>query len=193
MLPCTGKWLRVNQRLCELLGYSREDLQGPNAAETHPIRTSWKVRKMLFVRWPPGTLTAHVIDEKRYRRRDGTPLWARVNISLLRDASGQPQHFIEVIEDITERRTLEAQIRQAGKMDAIGRLASGVAHDFNNLLTVILGFAEILTTDVSISPSHAEDLSEIVKAANRATALTKQLLAFGRQQVLVPPRLTSTP
>jgi two-component system, cell cycle sensor histidine kinase and response regulator CckA len=180
----TGTWLRVNQRLCELLGYSREELQGANAAEmtqSEPVEGEDAALRQMAT----GALTAHVIDEKRYRRRDGNLLWARVNISLLRDSSGRPQHFIQVIEDITERRTLEAQIRQASKMDAIGRLASGVAHDFNNLLTVILGFAEILATDVSISPSHAEDLGEIMKAAHRATALTKQLLAFSRQQVLV--------
>jgi PAS domain S-box-containing protein len=180
----TGNWLRVNLRLCELLGYSREDLQGTNAAEitqSEPVEGEGDALRQMAA----GALTAHVIDEKRYRRQDGNFLWARVNISLLRDSSGQPQHFIEVIEDITERRTLEAQIRQASKMDAIGRLASGVAHDFNNLLTVILGFAEILTTDVSISSGHKEEVDEIVKAAHRATALTKQLLAFSRQQVLV--------
>ena len=131
-----------------------------------------------------GTLDRHVVDEKRYRRRDGSVMWARVNMSVHRDADGQSQHFISVIEDITERRTLEAQVRQASKMDAIGRLASGVAHDFNNLLTVILGFAELMTADVAIANRHAKDLGEIIKAAQRATGLTKQLLAFSRQQVL---------
>ena len=98
--------------------------------------------------------------------------------------TGQSQHFISVIEDITERRTLEAQVRQANKMDAIGRLASGVAHDFNNLLTVILGFAELVTADGAMANQHGKDLGEIIKAAQRATGLTKQLLAFSRQQVL---------
>ncbi len=178
-----GKWLRVNRRFCDLLGYSREELQCPDAGElTQSEQAAGEdaaLRQMIA-----GTLQSHVIDEKQYRRRDGNLLWARVNISLHRDASGHPQHFIQVIEDITERRTLEAQIRQASKMDAIGKLASGVAHDFNNLLTVILGFAEILTTDTSISSAHAKDLSEIVKAAERATGLTKQLLVFSRQQVM---------
>src|ERR1700720_2965705 len=115
-----------------------------------------------------GTLDRHVIDEKRYRRRDGSFVWARVNMSVHRDAEGQSQHFISVIEDITERRTLEAQIRQANKMDAIGRLASGVAHDFNNLLTVILGFAELVTEDAAMASLHGKELGEIIKAAKRA-------------------------
>ena len=92
--------------------------------------------------------------------------------------------FAGIAEDITERRTLEAQVRQATKMDAIGQLASGVAHDFNNLLTVILGFAELVTADATLASQHVRDLGEIVKAAQRATGLTKQLLAFSRQQVL---------
>ena len=136
-----------------------------------------------------GTLNRYVVEEKRHRRRDGSFLWARVNISIHRGADGQPQYFISVIEDITERRMMEAQIRQAGKMDAIGKLAAGVAHDFNNLLTVILGFGEILTADTTLAPRHAKDLAEIVKAAQRATGLTKQLLAFSRQQVLNPAPL----
>jgi two-component system, cell cycle sensor histidine kinase and response regulator CckA len=131
-----------------------------------------------------GAQDRHVVDEKRYRRRDGTFMWARVNMSVHRDADGQSQHFISLIEDITEWRALEAKVRQANKMDAIGRLASGVAHDFNNLLTVILGFAELMTADAAMADRNVSELSEIIKAAQRATGLTKQLLAFSRQQVL---------
>jgi two-component system, cell cycle sensor histidine kinase and response regulator CckA len=178
-----GRWLRVNQRLCDLLGYSRAELEGPGIAalmQSEEMGEETEALRQMAV----GTLNHHVVEEKRYRRRDGSFLWARVNISAHRGADGQPQYFISVIEDITERRVLEAQIRQAGKMDAIGKLASGVAHDFNNLLTVILGFGEILTGDTTMAPRHAKDLAEIVKAAQRATGLTKQLLAFSRQQVL---------
>jgi PAS domain S-box-containing protein len=178
-----GQWLRVNQCLCDLLGYSREDLQSPASQKLVQLEDAENeagaLREMVA-----GTLDRHVVDEKRYRRRDGSSVWSRVNTSVHRDASGRPQHFISVIEDITDRRTLEAQVRQASKMDAIGRLASGVAHDFNNLLTVILGFAELLTADVDMPDRHARDLGEIVKAAQRASGLTRQLLAFGRQQVL---------
>jgi two-component system cell cycle sensor histidine kinase/response regulator CckA len=178
-----GHWLRVNQRLCELLGYSHEALQSVEV-QTRVQAEHAGAEEALFQQMAAGTLDRHVIDERRYRRCDGSLVWARVNLSVHRDAGGQPQHFIAVVEDITERRTLDAQVRQANKMDAIGQLASGVAHDFNNLLTVILGFAEILTADDTIMKRHAKDLGEIVRAAERATRLTKQLLAFSRQQVL---------
>ena len=100
------------------------------------------------------------------------------------DAAGVPFRTAGVGIDVTDRQRLEAQVRQSQKMDAIGRLASGVAHDFNNLLTVILGFAEIVTSDVTMADKHGKDLGEIIKAAQRASGLTKQLLAFSRQQVL---------
>jgi PAS domain S-box-containing protein len=178
-----GKWLRINQRLCDLLGYASEELQ--SAAVQELMRAEDVAGEAeSFRRMAAGTLNRHVVDEKRYRRRDGSFVWVRVNLSVHRDTAGVAQHFILVIEDITERRTLEAQVRQANKMDAIGRLASGVAHDFNNLLTVILGFAELVTEDRAISDQHGKDLGEVIKAAKRATGLTKQLLAFGRQQVL---------
>jgi PAS domain S-box-containing protein len=178
-----GRWLRVNQRLCDLLGYSREELQSVAIQE---LIQSEEVagEAESFRQMAAGTRDRHVVDEKRYRRRDGSFVWARVNMSVHRDAEGQSQHFISVIEDITERRMLEGQVRQANKMDAIGQLASGVAHDFNNLLTVILGFGEIMSADAAMAAQHKKDLAEIMKAARRASGLTKQLLAFSRQQVL---------
>jgi two-component system, cell cycle sensor histidine kinase and response regulator CckA len=177
-----GQWLRVNQRLGDLLGYSNEELQRVGQELMQSAEVAGEAEA--FRRMAAGTLDRHVLDEKHYRRKDGSFVWARVNMSVHRDTDGKAQHFIKVIEDITERRTLEAQVRQASKMDAIGQLAAGVAHDFNNLLTVILGFAELATADVGAAEKQAKDLGEIVKAANRASGLTKQLLAFSRQQVL---------
>jgi len=172
-----GQWLRVNQRLCDLLGYPREELQTSGAQEL--MRSEEGAGEVEALRqMAAGLLDRHVVDEKQYRRRDGSVVWARVNMSVHRDAEGRSQHFISVIEDITERRILEAQVRQANKMDAIGRLASGVAHDFNNLLTVILGFTELVTAEVDVESQHGKDIGEITKAARRATGLTKQLLAF---------------
>ncbi len=182
-LGLDGEWLRVNQRLCDMLGYGvdkvcTEAFRAVVDAARDPIEIA------AFDSMIAGTLDRHTVDEKRFRRHDGSMVFARVNMSVHRDADGAPHHVISVIEDITDRRTLEAQVRQAGKMDAIGRLASGVAHDFNNLLTVILGFAELLAQDETLDVEHGKDLAEIRKAATSAAGLTKQLLAFSRQQVL---------
>jgi nitrogen-specific signal transduction histidine kinase len=94
------------------------------------------------------------------------------------------EYFNVILEDITEHRLLENQLRQAQKMEAIGRLAGGVAHDFNNLLTAIFGYVDLLREDLPEGSSARQDTEEIRKAAERAAALTRQLLAFSRQQVL---------
>jgi two-component system, cell cycle sensor histidine kinase and response regulator CckA len=104
--------------------------------------------------------------------------------SARRDQSGIVEGTLISGVDITERRTLEARYQQAQKMEAVGQLASGVAHDFNNLLTVIIGFTEIVTSDEGLNGAHASELAEILSAAQSASGLTKQLLAFSRQQVL---------
>lgn len=179
-----GRWLRVNQRLCDMLGTSCEELQGPAwQALRHEEETPAEAEATSAMR--SGLIDRHVFDEKRYRRKDGSTMWGRVNMSAHRDAAGHLQHLVLVIEDITERRALEMQLRQTNKMDAIGRLASGVAHDFNNLLTVILGFTEIIASDATLAARHGSDISEIEKAARSAAGLTKQLLAFSRQQILL--------
>jgi PAS domain S-box-containing protein len=180
-----GKWLRVNQRLCDLLGYSCEELEGA-AIEGLLQSDAADDEAESSRRMAGGTLDRYVVREKRYRHRDGSFVWARVNMSVYRDAKGKCQHFISVIEDITDGRALEAQLRQASKMDAIGQLAAGVAHDFNNLLSVIMGYSEMLATDLRDGDPLRADLNEITGAGMRATELTRQLLAFSRQQVLQP-------
>jgi len=103
---------------------------------------------------------------------------------IIRNADGTAVRSIGALVDITERKLLEDELRQAQKMEAVGRLAGGVAHDFNNLLTVIKGYAELLGNEPADTGTYQRNLEQIRKAADRAAALTRQLLAFSRRQVL---------
>ena len=181
-----GRFLRVNQRLCEMVGYTREELLERTFQEiTHPDdlpADMENVRKMLAGEIPNYSM------EKRYIRKDGTAAWIELTVSLRRTLDGRPGYFISVIEDIEPRRRAEEQgarlrnqLEQAQKMDSVGQLAGGIAHDFNNLLTAILGFCELILLDEK-SP-HRSELEEIKHAGERAAALTRQLLAFSRKQV----------
>ena len=120
--------------------------------------------------------------EYRFDCGDGRYRWIRDELSLVL-AEGE-EVVVGMMTDITEHRQLEDQLRQAQKMEAIGRLAGGVAHDFNNLLTAISGYTELLAMRLVEDTEAQQDLGEIRKASERAAALTRQLLAFSRRQVL---------
>ncbi len=124
--------------------------------------------------------------EEELRRMDGTTLHLVARVIGVFDACEELVEIHAYLIDESERRKTEQQIRQAQKMDAMGRLAGGVAHDFNNLLGVIIGQSEILSNQVGCADSTRNGLAEIGKAADRGAALTRQLLAFTRQQVLEP-------
>jgi PAS domain S-box-containing protein len=126
--------------------------------------------------------------EAAWKRRDGSTIFVRESARAFRAEDGRVLYYDGIVEDVTERRRLEEQLRQAQKMEAVGRLASGVAHDFNNLLTIIMGYSDLLFESVSADDRMRPPVEEIKKAAERAAALTRQLLAFGRKQVL-PPRI----
>jgi two-component system cell cycle sensor histidine kinase/response regulator CckA len=125
-------------------------------------------------------------EEYRIVRPDGSIRWIRDQAFPVRDEHGTVTRVAGVAEDITERRQLEAQVRQTQKMESVGLLAGGVAHDFNNWLTVISGSAELLLETAGVVPECGELLREIQHASERATALTRQLLAFSRREVLEP-------
>ncbi|MBI5583807.1 MAG: PAS domain S-box protein [Deltaproteobacteria bacterium] len=305
-----GRWLRVNQKLCAIVGYSREELLQKTFQDiTYPedLETDLENGRQLLA----GKIPTYR-RQKRYIRKDGSLIWINLTVSIVRDASGSPAYFIAVIEDISERQraemaleeseaktrsildnigigvtlisrrmeilemnrrmrewfpaidvgkspicyrafndppreeacgycptvktlqdglvheattqtpqdgvirnyrivsspvfnaagevtaaiemvediteklSLESQLRQAQKMEAVGRLAGGVAHDFNNMLGVILGHAELALEQVDpVQPLH-DDLTEIRKAGQRAAELTRQLLAFARKQTVSP-------
>jgi two-component system, cell cycle sensor histidine kinase and response regulator CckA len=121
-------------------------------------------------------------------RRDGTVRDVNISKCALYKG-GKLNGLVSIISDSTDRKRLEAQYRQAQKMEAVGQLAGGVAHDFNNLLTVIISYSQMLLADIAEDGTARADVMEIKRAAERAALLTKQLLAFSRQQVLRPQNL----
>ena len=122
----------------------------------------------------------------RVVRSDGSVRWIRSRVSPVRDTSGKVVRTVGIAEDVTELRRTQDQLIESQKMEAIGRLAGGVAHDFNNLLTAITGHGELVLGELRAGDPSREDVEEMLKAAERATALTRQLLAFSRRQTLEP-------
>ncbi len=148
----------------------------------------------------PGPLAEHALElharlmrgesftgvEAQRVRKDGIPVEVSLSGAPLRDRGGAIAGCVLVALDVTERKRLEEQLRQAQKIEAIGRLAGGVAHDFNNLLTGITGYSDLLAEELPADGSSRELLAEIQKAADRAALLTGRLLAFTRKQVVAP-------
>ena len=124
--------------------------------------------------------------EHRILRREGTTRWVHEKADILRDADGRAVRMVGTVQDITDRRLLEEQLRQAQKMEAIGRLAGGIAHDLNNALTAIAGYAELALGEVDATHPARTDVEEIRRAAERAGSVTRQLLAFSRKELLEP-------
>ena len=122
--------------------------------------------------------------ESRFRRRDGKPVWVRVHIRAVRDAGGAMRALEGMVTDISNEKILQDQLHHSMRLEAIGRLSGGVAHDFNNLLTVILGQCSLMLPRVAGDGSLRKGIEDIQGAGWRAAALTRQLLAFSRKQVL---------
>jgi two-component system cell cycle sensor histidine kinase/response regulator CckA len=176
-----GQFLDVNPALIGMLGYS-------SALEVLALDP----QKQVFV--DPAEYSRLVDEfrrtgrmdgfEVRWKRKDGSAITVRISGRAVA-SENEPSDVLEAIaEDITERRVLEDQFRQSQKMEAVGRLAGGIAHDFNNLLTVVSGYTEVLLDQLTLGhPLHAK-AEAIQQASDRATTLTRQLLAFSRKQIL---------
>jgi len=184
MLDREGRITHCNDFLLRLTGWTADEVLGRSWFE-------------LFV--PPGqddvkeVLSSVLADrpeawhhENEILTRSGARRLIRWNNSVLRSAKGEAIGMASIGEDTTEHKRLEEQLRQSQKMEAVGRLAGGVAHDFNNILGVITGYAELLKRKTPEGHSDRRRIDEILRAAQRAAGLTRQLLAFSRKQVLEP-------
>src|ERR1700704_129765 len=173
-----------------LFGYTHEELQGvPIADQVHPEDRE----RILQARKEAFQTGARFRLEFRFRRKDGEWRILESTGGVVLSAQGKAKKLVAVSRDITERkhaeealRQREEQLRQAQKMEAVGRLSGGIAHDFNNLLGVIIGYSEDIELRVAKGDPLRKSAMEIRKAGQRAAALTQQLLAFSRQQVLKP-------
>jgi len=169
----------VNPAFEALTGYSREELVGNTPRLLKSGEQNSETYQELWQTLLAGKVYRGIFVN---RRKNGEIYYAEESICPIRNSSGQITHFIANGRDLTERRRLEAQLVQAQKMDAIGRLAGGVAHDFNNLLTIITSYSELALDAVPKSSPLEAKVHEILLAARRAAELTRQLLAFSRKQ-----------
>ncbi len=176
----TMRFLAVNEAAIKHYGYSREEFLRMRVTDIRPPEEAPRLIELA------GSAQPGVLDYGlwKHRKKDGTPIDAQITgqTVLVRDC----RCMIVYAKDVTEQRRMEDKLRQAQKMEAVGRLAGGVAHDFNNVLSVILSYATMAVESLDPSNPLYEDLSEIEKAGRRAAELTGQLLAFSRRQVLQP-------
>jgi PAS domain S-box-containing protein len=177
-----GLFLDVNPALVTMLGYSSSDELIEASAAGLIYADAAQKTKLQHVYHTTGRIQN---VEVQWKRRDGQAITARLSGRAVMDGNGAVIGFEVIAEDVTQRRELEEQLRQAQKMEAVGRLAGGVAHDFNNLLTAIIGYSHLLTVELGDAPTAAH-VEEITSAATRAADLTGQLLTFSRKQVLNP-------
>jgi PAS domain S-box-containing protein len=182
-----GRYLKVNQALADMAGIPESAWLGRTFEEVLPDASgggSWADQEVIRTGEPKlgATEVLEIGGEMRWLQTDRIPYW---------DSDGAVVGVIGLSIDVTERREMEAalavkeeELRQSQKMEAIGLLAGGIAHDFNNLLTAILGYAELSLASADPGDAITRNLSGIHEAAERAAALTRQLLAFGRRQAL---------
>jgi len=178
-----GRFQQVNPALQKMLGYELTEELLAKDLPSEIFRHAGEYQRLIEL----FTRTQEIKDiEMEWERKDATLITVLCSGRRVNDENGALAHFEVFVEDVTEKRVLEKQLRMAQKMEAIGRLSGGIAHDFNNLLGVIIGYSRVLKRELGASNPLSEHALEIEKAGQRAASLTKQLLAFSRQQVLTP-------
>ncbi len=179
-----GDLLDVNPAFVRMLGYdSAEDVL---AIKTPDLYTDPSLRARLIGQLDHSQSGRIDNTEVEWRRRDGSTVFVRLSGRIVPPAEpSQPTEYEVIVEDVSQRRIFEDQLRQAQKIEAVGQLAGGIAHNFNNLLTAVLGYTELLLQRHPAGEDH-DDLEEVYKSAQRGSVLTRQLLAFSRKQVPRP-------
>lgn len=176
-----GKVQYVNESFTAMFGWTWEEIKGKRIAyipDSERQRTQDAIRDVLKKGQP-----CRGFETKRFTK-DGSEVDISISASRFLDHERNPAGMIVILSDITEQKHLQDQLRQASKMEAIGQLAGGVAHDFNNLLTAIMGYSNLLLQKIPSDSGYVEQIIQITRASERAASLTKQLLAFGRKQML---------
>ena len=171
----------VNPKFTQITGYSSAEALGQNPRILKSGELSPEKYQEL---WKTITSGHDWRGEFHNKKKNGELYWEYATISPIKNAQGDITHFLAIKEDLSVRKSLEEQLRQSQKMDAIGRLAGGVAHDFNNLLTAILGYSEMMETKLKANDPLCSSVREIRNAGERAATLVRQLLAFSRKQML---------
>ena len=171
----------VNPKVCEVTGYTRDELLGQSPRIWQSGDTSDATYREL---WTAITAGEAWSGELRNRHKDGTQYTVSASIAPVRAQDGQIENHIALEDDITERRSIEEQLRQSQKLETLGQLTGGIAHDFNNLLMVIMGNVQLIGRAVKNDARLAAMAASVVQATQRGTALTRRLLAFSRRQIL---------
>lgn len=177
-----GNYTSINQAAEKITGFSRDEILSMNMSESIAPEYLEKARKMMAAKLEGRDVTAYEIE---LIAKDGHRLVLEVNSRLVYD-NGVPVAIQGIARDTTERHLLEEKYRQSQKLEAVGLLAGGISHDFNNLLTAITGYSEITLARMSPDDPSRHNIEEIKEIGDRASALTRQLLAFSRKQVLKP-------
>lgn len=183
-----GRFIQINTAQAAMFGYSTpEEMMGlVNPAGSAAIIWESAESRAAFIERVKDAQGSYIQEEVHLRRRDGSPLDAIFNVMLSSDSGTGEPCLLGFVTDVSERKQLEEQLRQSQKMESIGRLAGGVAHDFNNMLTVILSGVQLAESKLPGGDAVHKYLEMIRKAAERSTTITRQLLAFSRQQVISP-------
>ncbi|MUG97330.1 PAS domain S-box protein [Scytonema sp. UIC 10036] len=173
-----GRWLLVNQKLCDIVGYTHQELLDRTFQDiSHPDDLDIDLeylRQMLA-----GEIQTYSM-EKRYIRKDSSYVWIYLTVSLVRDSNREPKYFIAIITDITEKKKLEAQFLRTQRLESIGTLASGIAHDLNNVFTPILALTHLFLNTKLSDEKKQKLLTTVEASVKRGAALVKQVLQFAR-------------